>query len=99
MEAADTDGLEVLRNVFDSMATEGKITMDQLPFVLVGAEVQASLLFVVLKHLEGFTNLHGFTCSELVSPHEFMHRICVYGLKKILHTPPLRCRRVQTSQL
>eukprot|EP00668_Euglena_longa_P042272 GGOE01055831.1.p1 GENE.GGOE01055831.1~~GGOE01055831.1.p1 ORF type:complete len:1146 (+),score=403.95 GGOE01055831.1:24-3461(+) len=35
-------GLELLRQVFDSMAVNGKITMDQLPFVLAGAEVQAA---------------------------------------------------------
>eukprot|EP00668_Euglena_longa_P037825 GGOE01048731.1.p1 GENE.GGOE01048731.1~~GGOE01048731.1.p1 ORF type:complete len:1179 (-),score=398.21 GGOE01048731.1:1036-4452(-) len=35
-------GLELLRQVFDSMAVNGKITMDQLPFVLAGAEVQAT---------------------------------------------------------
>eukprot|EP00667_Euglena_gracilis_P000719 EG_transcript_719 len=35
-------GLELLRRVFDSMATEGRIMMDQLPFVLAGAEVSAS---------------------------------------------------------
>lgn len=34
--------LEILRQVFDSMAVNGKITMDQLPFVLVGAEVEAT---------------------------------------------------------
>lgn len=45
MDAAEMDSLEMLRNVFDSMATNGKITMDQLPFVLVGAEVQSSLHF------------------------------------------------------
>jgi hypothetical protein len=42
MDAAEMDSMEMLRNVFDSMATNGKITMDQLPFVLVGAEVQAT---------------------------------------------------------
>eukprot|EP00667_Euglena_gracilis_P002319 EG_transcript_2319 len=36
------DGAEMLRSVFDSMAVRGRITMDQLPFVLVGAEVQAT---------------------------------------------------------
>jgi len=45
MDAAEMDSMEMLRNVFDSMATNGKITMDQLPFVLVGAEVQSSLHF------------------------------------------------------
>eukprot|EP00667_Euglena_gracilis_P030486 EG_transcript_42269 len=35
-------GLELLRRVFDSMAINDKITMDQLPFVLAGAEVQAT---------------------------------------------------------
>eukprot|EP00667_Euglena_gracilis_P003962 EG_transcript_3973 len=38
----DYNGSELLRQVFDSMATNGKITMDQLPFVLAGAEVSAS---------------------------------------------------------
>eukprot|EP00668_Euglena_longa_P011037 GGOE01013389.1.p1 GENE.GGOE01013389.1~~GGOE01013389.1.p1 ORF type:complete len:789 (-),score=230.77 GGOE01013389.1:2290-4635(-) len=37
----ELDGLELLRRVFDTMAVNGKITMDQLPFVLAGAELQA----------------------------------------------------------
>eukprot|EP00667_Euglena_gracilis_P011293 EG_transcript_11533 len=41
-EALERDGLEMLRKVFDSMAVNGKVTMDQLPFVLVGAEVHAT---------------------------------------------------------
>eukprot|EP00667_Euglena_gracilis_P001506 EG_transcript_1506 len=41
-EAEQRDGMEMLRSVFDSMAVNGKVTMDQLPFVLVGAEVQAT---------------------------------------------------------
>eukprot|EP00668_Euglena_longa_P027006 GGOE01033798.1.p1 GENE.GGOE01033798.1~~GGOE01033798.1.p1 ORF type:complete len:1151 (-),score=392.90 GGOE01033798.1:281-3733(-) len=41
-EQNEQNGLELLRQVFDSMATNGKITMDQLPFVLAGAEVQAT---------------------------------------------------------
>eukprot|EP00668_Euglena_longa_P008511 GGOE01010260.1.p1 GENE.GGOE01010260.1~~GGOE01010260.1.p1 ORF type:complete len:1208 (-),score=403.92 GGOE01010260.1:1029-4382(-) len=36
------DGMEMLRSVFESMAVNSRITMDQLPFVLVGAEVQAT---------------------------------------------------------
>eukprot|EP00667_Euglena_gracilis_P031167 EG_transcript_44604 len=32
----------LLQQVFDSMAVNGKITMDQLPFVLAGAEVSAT---------------------------------------------------------
>eukprot|EP00667_Euglena_gracilis_P019846 EG_transcript_21337 len=36
------DGVELLRQVFDSMAKNGKIMMDQLPFLLAGAEVQAT---------------------------------------------------------
>eukprot|EP00667_Euglena_gracilis_P003358 EG_transcript_3372 len=38
----ELSGLELLRQVFDSMATNGKIMMDQLPFVLAGAEIQAT---------------------------------------------------------
>eukprot|EP00668_Euglena_longa_P011029 GGOE01013380.1.p1 GENE.GGOE01013380.1~~GGOE01013380.1.p1 ORF type:complete len:1161 (-),score=397.40 GGOE01013380.1:1066-4548(-) len=41
-EQNEQNGLELLRQVFDSMAVNGKITMDQLPFVLAGAEVQAT---------------------------------------------------------
>eukprot|EP00668_Euglena_longa_P026575 GGOE01033266.1.p1 GENE.GGOE01033266.1~~GGOE01033266.1.p1 ORF type:complete len:1185 (+),score=424.15 GGOE01033266.1:254-3556(+) len=35
-------GEEMLHNVFDSMAVNGRVTMDQLAFVLVGAEVHAT---------------------------------------------------------
>eukprot|EP00668_Euglena_longa_P026573 GGOE01033264.1.p1 GENE.GGOE01033264.1~~GGOE01033264.1.p1 ORF type:complete len:1187 (-),score=429.21 GGOE01033264.1:1088-4567(-) len=40
--AVEDGGVEMLRRVFDSMATNGRVTMDQLPFVLVGAEVHAT---------------------------------------------------------
>eukprot|EP00667_Euglena_gracilis_P021062 EG_transcript_22937 len=40
--AQEENGLELLQQVFDSMAINGKITMDQLPFVLAGAEVSAT---------------------------------------------------------
>eukprot|EP00667_Euglena_gracilis_P001676 EG_transcript_1677 len=38
----DLTGEKLLRQVFDSMAGNGRITTDQLPFVLAGAEVQAT---------------------------------------------------------
>eukprot|EP00667_Euglena_gracilis_P030972 EG_transcript_43798 len=36
------DGAELLKDVFDSIAHHGRVTLDQLPFLLVGAEVPAS---------------------------------------------------------
>eukprot|EP00668_Euglena_longa_P026586 GGOE01033277.1.p1 GENE.GGOE01033277.1~~GGOE01033277.1.p1 ORF type:complete len:1140 (+),score=364.51 GGOE01033277.1:175-3420(+) len=36
------NSIALLRSVFDAMADGGRITLDQLPFVLVGAEVQAT---------------------------------------------------------
>eukprot|EP00667_Euglena_gracilis_P001905 EG_transcript_1905 len=41
-QAQELTGLELLHQVFDAMALNGRITMDQLPFVLAGAEVQAT---------------------------------------------------------
>eukprot|EP00667_Euglena_gracilis_P023114 EG_transcript_25993 len=40
--APELAGAELLRSVFDTMAVNGRITMDQLPFVLAGAEVDAA---------------------------------------------------------
>eukprot|EP00668_Euglena_longa_P011075 GGOE01013432.1.p1 GENE.GGOE01013432.1~~GGOE01013432.1.p1 ORF type:complete len:1134 (+),score=292.86 GGOE01013432.1:137-3403(+) len=40
--ALNQENAELLVNVFETIAQNGKITLDQLPFVLVGAEVQAS---------------------------------------------------------
>eukprot|EP00667_Euglena_gracilis_P002180 EG_transcript_2181 len=41
-QSPELAGAELLRSVFDTMAVNGKITMDQLPFVLAGAELQAT---------------------------------------------------------